>query len=190
MRNDEKRAAEIFQKLRDPLDGFGIEMIRRFVEHQKVRTRNQGARQGHAPFLAAGKVGDGAIARRTVQVRQRGFDALIQRPSLQRLDAMLQFLMARGIGRQGFKLRDQIKGWFRAGADVAAHIERGIEQKILRQITDHQVPARVIVPLSGDCNPASSFRKVVLPQPLRPTRPMRWPSSMASVAESSTARSP
>ncbi len=55
VRDDEKRAAELFQKLRNPLDGFRVEMVRRLVENQKVRPRNNGPAHRHAPLLAAGK---------------------------------------------------------------------------------------------------------------------------------------
>jgi hypothetical protein len=90
---------------------------------------------------------------------------------------MLQYLVAFGIVRQRFKFRDQIQNVLRAVADVFAHVFRaGIEHEILRQITDGQIARRVTSPLSGDCRPARMRRKVVLPQPLRPTRPMRSPS--------------
>ena len=93
VRDDEKRAAEIFQKLRDPLDGFRVEMIRRLVEHQEIRARNDRAAHRHAPLLAAGQRFDAPVAAGTVQMRHRHLDAPVHRPAFERRDAMLQVLV-------------------------------------------------------------------------------------------------
>ena len=37
MRDDEKGAVKFVEKLRDPFDGFRVEMVRRLVENQKIR---------------------------------------------------------------------------------------------------------------------------------------------------------
>ena len=47
---------------------------------------------------------------------------------------------------------------------------------------------RVTRPASGSSRPASSFSSVDLPSPLRPTTPMRSPSSMPRVTSSKTVR--
>jgi len=68
VRGDEKRAAEVLEKLRHPLDGFRVEMVRRLVENQTVGPRNDRTAHGHATLLAAGKRFDVPVARGTAQV--------------------------------------------------------------------------------------------------------------------------
>src|SRR5436190_24336840 len=55
VRDHEKRAADVFEKSCEPLDGFGVEMIRRLIEHQEIRTRNNRPAHGHTPLLTARK---------------------------------------------------------------------------------------------------------------------------------------
>ena len=114
-------------------------MVRRLVEDQKIRAAKQSRGHRHAPFLAAGKRFDPPVAGGTIQMRHRRFDAPVQRPAFQRLDAMLQFLVPFRVVRQRFKFRDQIQHVLRAVADVFVHVLRRIQHEILRQITDHQI---------------------------------------------------
>src|SRR3954469_17489386 len=51
-------------------------------------------------------------------------------------------------------------------------------------------PLRVMVPAAGSVSPASVFVSVVLPAPLRPTRPMRSPGWTRNVTSVSRARAP
>jgi hypothetical protein len=48
--------------------------------------------------------------------------------------------------------------------------------------------AMVIEPMSGVRSPAMIFSRVVLPAPLRPTRPTLWPVGMPAVAPSKMGR--
>jgi hypothetical protein len=42
------------KKTLEPRDGFGVEVVRRFVEQQQIRFFKQQAGQGHAAFFTAG----------------------------------------------------------------------------------------------------------------------------------------
>ena len=139
MGDDEKAAAEIFQKLGDPLDGFRVQMVRRFVEHQKIRTRNDGAAHGDAAFFPAGQRFNAPVAGGTIQMRHRNLDAAIYRPPFERRNAGFEFFMAFGVVRKGFELGDEIQNVLRPRADVVVNIFRGIEHEILRQVTGHEV---------------------------------------------------
>ena len=66
MRDHEKRAVKFIKKLRDPFDGFRIEMVRRFVENQKVGQRNHRAAHRDAALLAAGKRINAPVAGGTI----------------------------------------------------------------------------------------------------------------------------
>ena len=138
VRDDEKRAAESFQKLRDPLDGFRVEMVRRLVEHQEIRARNNRAAHRHAPLLAAGQRFDAPVAGGTIQMRHRDLDAPVQRPAFERGDAMLQMLVPFRVVRQRFEFGDEVEDVLRAVADVFMNVFRRIEHEILRQIAGDQ----------------------------------------------------
>ena len=113
-------------------------MVRRLVEHQKIRARNNRAAHCHAALLAAGQRFNAAVAGGTIQMRHCDFDAAVQRPAFQRRDAMLQLLVPFRVVRQRFKFGDQIEHVLRAVADVFMDAFRRIEHEILRQIAGDQ----------------------------------------------------
>jgi len=55
---------------------------------------------------------------------------------------------------------------------------------------DGRAVVRSTVPVAGIPSPASTLHNVVLPAPLRPTRPTRSPEATRNVAESSSRRAP
>ena len=54
MRHEKRGAVIAREKILQPLDRAGVEMVRRFVENQKVRPREESAAKRDAPLLAAG----------------------------------------------------------------------------------------------------------------------------------------
>ena len=60
-------AGEAVQELLEPFDGFGVEMVRRFVEQQHVGTREQQAAERDAALFTTGEVADHGIPRRKAQ---------------------------------------------------------------------------------------------------------------------------
>ena len=64
-----KRCRDTREKILEPLDGAGVEMVRRLVENQKVGPGKKGAAKRDAPFFAAGKRAHDAIGFRRVQIR-------------------------------------------------------------------------------------------------------------------------
>ena len=143
VRRDDVGAVEAVEKLGDPLDGFRVEMVRRFVENQEIRQRHQRAAHRHATLLAAGKRLNAPVASRAIQVRDGHGDALVQRPAFQRGDAMFQLLVALGFRRQRLKLRDQIQHRLGAIADVFVHRLGGVQHEVLRQVAhDEFAPPR------------------------------------------------
>ncbi len=114
-------------------------MVRRFVENQKIRAGNNRAAHRHAPFFAAGKRFDIAVGGGTIQMAHRDFDALVERPAFEHLNAMIQKFVALGIVRQRFKFGDQTQNVLRAVANVFQNILRRIKHEILRQIADGEI---------------------------------------------------
>ena len=64
VRDENHRTRKIMEEIFEPKNGFGIEMIGRFVEKQEVRLRGQSTAQRHASFLSARKWSDQGIQRR------------------------------------------------------------------------------------------------------------------------------
>jgi len=142
VRDDEERAAEVLQKLRDPLDRFGVQMVRRFVEDQQVRPRDNGPRHGDAPLFAAGERGDVTVARRGVEVGHGGAHPGIKAPAVELGDACFQLRVALRVRGQGFELGDEVEHVFCPVADVFEDVLGGIEREFLREVADDQVAAR------------------------------------------------
>ena len=125
----------------EPVDGFSVEMVRRFVEEQHFRLFEQQFAQRDATPLAARKLGDVSVVRRTAERVHRLVDLAVQVPKTFGLDFVLELRhLVGGLVRiihgeivvaieDGLLLRD-------AEHDIAAHVERRVELRLLRQIAD------------------------------------------------------
>ena len=139
MRDHQKGAAEVLQKLGHPFNGLRVQMVRRLVQDEQFRLRHNGPGQRHAPLLAAGEGINPPFAWRAVEMRHDRFDPLIQRPAFQRLNAPLQLLVPPGLGGQRFKFRDQLQRASGSAANIPARVQRRVQREILRQIAHHQI---------------------------------------------------
>ncbi len=73
-----------------PGNGFGVEMVGRFVEQQQVRLRQQQPAQRDTAALAARKQGDVGILRRAAQGFHCHLDLLFQVPEVLAVDDVLE----------------------------------------------------------------------------------------------------
>src|SRR5262249_46657343 len=60
----------------------GVEMVGRFVEYQKIRTREERPAKRDAAFFSAGKRAHDAVGFRCVQIRDEGLDPMFQIPTV------------------------------------------------------------------------------------------------------------
>ena len=145
-------AGELLQELLEPFDALGIEVIRRLVEQQHVRLRQQQPAQRDAALLTARQLADFRVPRRQPQ-RVRGDFHLHVRAGTRARDDRLQLRLLGGerveigvglrIGcihlvealRRGKNVAD-------AFLDDAAHRRVGIELRLLRQEADAHVGHR------------------------------------------------
>ena len=80
---DEQTGAGITrEKVLQPFDRAGVEMVGRFVENQKIRTREKRPAKRDAAFFPAGKRAHDAIGFRRVQIRDERLDSMFQIPTV------------------------------------------------------------------------------------------------------------
>ena len=78
--DDEDRARIVAQVAFEPVDGLGVEMVRRLVEQQQVGLLEQQAAERDAAALAARELGHVGIVRRAAQRVHRLFDLAVEIP--------------------------------------------------------------------------------------------------------------
>ncbi len=129
-------ALEAAQQLLEPGDRVQVQVVGGLVEQQHLGHGHQRLRQRDALLHAAGQAADVARAVQ-VQLRQRGVDALLPGPGVQRLDARLQRVevVAR---RMRLVARAQRLGLGHAFADDVEDAVRRLEQRLLRHVADAQ----------------------------------------------------
>ena len=147
--DDHHGAGIVVQRVLQPGDAFGIEVVGRFVQQQQIRLLQQQPAQRDAPPLAAGQRGDGGVRRRTAQRIQCDVHAPVEVPALAGVDLRLQvrlfrqqrvhLLLAHGLGEfhgdfvepveRGLQVRERL-------FHVLAHRLVGIELRLLLQVAD------------------------------------------------------
>ena len=88
--NDNHRAGIVAQGLFEPLDGFGVEMVRRLVEQQQVGLLQQGHPDRYAPPLAARELSDRHVIRRQHQRVAGDIHHPVQLPAAAGVDLLLE----------------------------------------------------------------------------------------------------
>ena len=83
-------AGEVFQVVLQPGDGFGVQVVGRFVEQQHVRLGQQQASQGDAALFTAGQVGDFPVVGRAAQGAHGLIDAAVDVPDVAGVDLLLK----------------------------------------------------------------------------------------------------
>ena len=90
MRHDHDRAGIFGQRMLQPGDAFGIQVVGRFVEQQQIGLFQQQPAQRHAPPLAARQRRHRGIGRRAAQRVQRDVHAAVEIPALPGVDLRLE----------------------------------------------------------------------------------------------------
>ena len=147
MRDGHHRARVVLEERLEPRHRLRIEMVGRLVEQQQVGRLQQEPAQRHPPLLAAAQRRDVGIGRRQAQGVHRQLDAAVEIPGVGRVDlvlhpSLLLEHLVHLVGRKVFaELRvdlveplqqpPQVGG---ALFHVAAHVLRGVERGLLRQV--------------------------------------------------------
>ena len=161
MSNRDDGARVLVEETLEPRDRFCVEVVRGFVQQQHVGLRQQQPAKRDATLLAAGQCRDLGVPWWQSQCVRGDLELAIQFPGARGVDGILQraLFLEQGIHLvvghrfcksfadfvepvdQRFRLRD-------AFLDVAAHVLRGIQFRLLRQVTD--LDARLWPRLSFD----------------------------------------
>ena len=124
-----------------PVHGFGVEMVGRLVEQQKVRLFEQQLAERDAAALAAREFVDRQIVRRTAERIHRLIDLRIEIPKALGLDLVLQLrhfiggLVGIIHGEFVVAIEDRLSSRRRPASHCRARRGR-IELRLLRQIAD------------------------------------------------------
>ena len=94
MGNGDDRALVLLQVRFQPLDGFGVQMVRGLVQQEDVRLLQEQAAQGHATAFATGQGADFRVGRRALEGVHRPFQFRVDLPAVQVLDEFGQFALA------------------------------------------------------------------------------------------------
>ena len=85
VRDHDQPAPEFFQPVLQPLHHFGIQMVRRLVEHQHVRRVDERCAQGRTAAFAARKRADPPVGVRKTELRQHTLGLVfVQLPEFRR----------------------------------------------------------------------------------------------------------
>ena len=114
MGDEETGAGITREKILQPLDRAGIEMVGRLVENEKIGTREQSAAKRDAAFFSAAERADDAIGFRRVQIRDERLDAVFQIPTVVVIDLVEQGGAERAVARDAFVFREEIEDPLRA----------------------------------------------------------------------------
>ena len=127
------------EKILEPFDRAGVEMVRRFVENQKIRPRQQRAAKRDPPFFATGKARHDPFRIRRVKIRDQTLDPMLEIPAVEMRNLIEQDSAPRTFGRREFVFCDQIQNALRAGEDVGVNRRLLIQLKHLRHVTDDEI---------------------------------------------------
>ena len=89
MRDEEHRSGERGERLFEPFDRRDVEMVGRLVEEQQVGLEHERPRERHALAQPAGQLLDERV-RGKLQPVERGFDAMLRRPRVRRVERFVQ----------------------------------------------------------------------------------------------------
>src|SRR5438477_3866030 len=157
-------------------------MVGRFVENQKIGTREQRPAKRDAAFFPAGKRVHDTIGFRSVQIRDERLDPVFQIPTIGLADLVEERGAERAVARDAFVFGDEVENPLRAAENVRMDRGRIVQAGKLWHEPVTRSRRHVNSPESARATPAAIWRNVDLPEPLRPTSPMCSPSLKAIVA--------
>ena len=141
VRDEQACARVVRQKFFRPFNRLRIEVVRWLIKNEQVGTGDDCFAQRHTPLFPAGERGNIAMLVGCVERMHRGFNSVLQIPSVTVMDLLFKQMPAFRCKRKGLVFGKDGGDVVRPLDDVLVHRECGIELKVLREITGHDVPA-------------------------------------------------
>ena len=135
VRHEQTRPRVAREKILQPLDRTGIEVVGRFIENQEIRARQQGPAECHATLFPAGKIVDHSLRIGRVQIRDQTFRPMLEIPTIKVADLIEHHSTARALRREPLVFGNQIQDALRAGENIRVHGRRFIQLEQLRHVT-------------------------------------------------------
>ena len=163
----------------EPGDRLGVEMVRRLVEEQQVGRREQEPAERDAASLAAGERRHVAVALRQAQRVHRAIELLLEAPGVGAVDPVLHLRLLReervevgiGLGERGrdrVEAVEQVAELADAVLDVAAHVLRLVELRLLLEEADRRLRIELGDPRRRLLEPGHDPEQRRLPGAVRP----------------------
>ncbi len=153
MGNRHNGAFKVMQEALQPGDGFGVQVVGRFVEQQHVRFFEQQAAERHAAAFTTGEIRDFRIPVRQTQGVGRAFQLHVQVVAVMGLDNFFQFALLGGelieigirvcVQRVHFiQALERVNDFRDRFFDRFAHGMFRVELRLLRQVADFDARLR------------------------------------------------
>jgi len=133
----------------EPLHALRVEVVRRLVEEQDVRVREQKPAERDAPAFAAGNARERLLGRRAAERLHRHLELVVDRPRIGRVDLLLDLrltiedalhLVRREVAREflidAIELREQVVHGLRALAHQLDDRARLAVERLLLEPSD------------------------------------------------------
>ena len=131
-------ARELAEKVFQPENGFGVQMVGGLVQQQQIRLGRQSAAEGHSPLFAAGERPHEGIKRRSGKGGGGRLDAGLQLPAVRAVNLVQQSRQLAVCAQPGLVAAQPLHEVRRARLDVLAHGAAAIQLELLRQVADAQ----------------------------------------------------
>ena len=186
MRDRDDRAGVVAEELLEPVDRFGVEMVRRFVEQQQVGARQQEAAQRNSTTLTTGQHGHVGVVGRATERVHGDLDVAVEAPCIGggdlvlRAGLLLADLVVVGVGvgplrHQLVVLIDDRLDLGHTLHDVPADVLRRIEVRLLLEVAHAEAGVSRASPEYPSSSPAMIFSSDDLPAPFDPSTPILAP---------------
>src|SRR5207244_985300 len=137
---DEQTGAGITrEKVLQPFDRAGVEMVGGFVEYQKIRTREKRPAKRDAAFFPAGESAHHTSGFRRVQIRDERFDSMFQVPAVGLANLVEECGAERAVARGAFVFDDEVENSLRAAENVRMNRGRIVQAGELWHIAGDEI---------------------------------------------------
>src|SRR5947208_5264840 len=139
VRDEQTGAGITREKILKPFDRAGVEMVGRFVENQKIRTREKRPAKRDAAFFPAGESAHDAIGFRSVQISDERLDSMFQVPPVGLANLVEESGAERAVDRSAFVFGDEVENPLRTAENIRVDRGRFVEIGKLWHVAGNEI---------------------------------------------------